>query len=304
MRMSGFAWSDCATMSSTVNDSGLSADLPVSKITPRRMTGVRSGVNRIGHPDASTRVPCGVLGHLSLVSSTPSPSESLKRWHPTLSTSTPAGVLGHLSMPSGTPSVSESSGQPALSTMAPARAHGRRPVRPGARPRPGRAGKRGAGGETPPPPPPQRGGRAREPGAPPPAMDRVVGEAEGGGLLEVEPRITAEDVEEVAGASEIQHQARGTDGERGGRAARPRRETLIAAVELRAHHVIEEVRETAAAADLVLEIEQLVVTRHRGERPELELVRALRAEARRSAGPHRARDENDRKRAHRRRIPP
>src|SRR5437762_13325134 len=27
----------------------------VSKITPRRMTGVRSGVNRIGHPDASTR---------------------------------------------------------------------------------------------------------------------------------------------------------------------------------------------------------------------------------------------------------
>ena len=107
-------------MSSTVNDSGLSADLPVSKITPRRITGVRSGVNRIGHPDASTRVPRGVLGHLSLLSSTPSPSESLNRWQPTLSTSTPGGVLGHLSMPSGTPSMSESSGQPTLSTTAPA----------------------------------------------------------------------------------------------------------------------------------------------------------------------------------------
>src|SRR5881392_1677628 len=118
--MSGLALSDWATISRTVNDSGLSADLPVSKITPRRMTGVRSGVNRIGHPDASTRVPGGVLGHLSLVSSTPSPSESLKRWQPTLSTSAPGGVLGHLSMPSGTPSTSESSGQPALSTIAPA----------------------------------------------------------------------------------------------------------------------------------------------------------------------------------------
>src|SRR2546427_3909304 len=115
--MSGFAISDCATMSSTVLDSGFSADFPVSKVTPRRITGVRSGVNRIGQPAASTLVPGAVPGHLSLVSSTPSPSESLKRWQPTLSTSVPGGVLGHLSMPSGTPSPSESRGQPFASTV-------------------------------------------------------------------------------------------------------------------------------------------------------------------------------------------
>src|SRR3989449_283647 len=119
IRMSGFAISDCATMSSTVLDSGFSADFPVSKVTPRRITGVRSGVNRIGQPAASTLVPGAVPGHLSLVSSTPSPSESLKRWQPTLSTSVPGGVLGHLSMPSGTPSPSESRGQPFASTVAP-----------------------------------------------------------------------------------------------------------------------------------------------------------------------------------------
>src|SRR5437016_11497016 len=73
--MSGLALSDWATISRTVNDSGLSADLPVSKITPRRMTGVRSGVNRIGQPAASTRVPVGVPGQRSFVSSTPRSEE-------------------------------------------------------------------------------------------------------------------------------------------------------------------------------------------------------------------------------------
>src|SRR5437870_5061631 len=107
-------------MSSTVNDSGLRIDLPVSKTTPRKITGVRSGVNRIGHPLASTRMPGGVPGHLSLESSTPSPSESLKRWHPTLSTPTPCGVLGPLSMPSGTPAAPESKGQTLASAYAPA----------------------------------------------------------------------------------------------------------------------------------------------------------------------------------------
>src|SRR5438105_1406550 len=107
-------------MSSTVNDSGLRIDLPVSKTTPRKITGVRSGVNRIGQPLASTRMPDGVPGHLSLESSTPSPSESLKRWHPTLSTSTPRGVLGHLSMPAGTPAAFASEAQPLASTCAPA----------------------------------------------------------------------------------------------------------------------------------------------------------------------------------------
>src|SRR5438067_1912822 len=107
-------------MSRTVKDSGLRADFPVSNITPRRMTGVRSGVNRIGQPAASTRVPGAVPGQRSFASSTPSLSESRKRWHPTSSTSAPGGVLGHLSSPSGTPSLSESSGQPAGSTTAPA----------------------------------------------------------------------------------------------------------------------------------------------------------------------------------------
>src|SRR3989449_487404 len=146
-------------MSRTVNDSGLSADLPVSKITPRRMTGVRSGVNRIGQPAASTRVPVGVPGQRSFVSSTPSPSESLKRWQPTSSTSAPGGVLGHLSSPSGTPSLSASTGQPTVSTSAPAGVlgHWSRPSStpspsasaggaPGAPPPPGGGGGGGAGG--------------------------------------------------------------------------------------------------------------------------------------------------------------
>src|SRR2546422_976812 len=107
-------------MSSTVWDSSFSAERPVSKVTPRRITGVRSGVKRIGQPAASTRVPGAVPGHLSFVSSTPSPSESVTLVHPTASTSVPGGVLGHLSRPSGTPSLSLSSGQPAASTTAPA----------------------------------------------------------------------------------------------------------------------------------------------------------------------------------------
>src|SRR2546428_692014 len=73
-------------MSSTVWDSSFSAERPVSKVTPRRITGVRSGVKRIGQPEASTRVPGAVPGHLSFVSSTPSPSESATLVHPTAST--------------------------------------------------------------------------------------------------------------------------------------------------------------------------------------------------------------------------
>src|SRR5205814_7159529 len=118
--IAGFATSEAATISRIVYESGLSAERPLSNVTPRRTTGVRASVNRMGQPAASTLVPAAVPGHLSLVSSTPSPSESLARWQPTLSTSVPAGVFGHLSMPSGTPSMSESRGQPALSTMAPA----------------------------------------------------------------------------------------------------------------------------------------------------------------------------------------
>src|SRR2546422_1001779 len=104
-------------MSRTVNDSGLSADLPVSNITPRRITGVRSGVNRIGQPAASTLAPAGVLGHWSRPSSTPSPSASTGQ--PFELTRAPAGVPGHWSSPSYTPSRSESDGQPRASVVAP-----------------------------------------------------------------------------------------------------------------------------------------------------------------------------------------
>src|SRR5437773_413708 len=81
------------------------------------------------------------------------------------------------------------------------------------------------------------------------ALDRVVGEAVGCGLLVVEAGIAAQDVEEIARAAEIQHEARGADGERGGCAGGPRRETLVAAVELGADDVIEEVCQAAAPAD-------------------------------------------------------
>src|SRR6266496_6094269 len=72
--ISGLAISDAATMSRIVYESGFSAERPVSNVTPRSTTGVFASVNRIGHPAASTRGPAAVPGHLSLVSSMPSPS--------------------------------------------------------------------------------------------------------------------------------------------------------------------------------------------------------------------------------------
>src|SRR3989454_7367987 len=68
-------------------------------------------------PTLSTSVPGGVLGHLSMPSGTPSPSES--RGQPFASTVAPGGVLGHWSIPSATPSTSESTGHPLASTWAP-----------------------------------------------------------------------------------------------------------------------------------------------------------------------------------------
>src|SRR6266571_5193806 len=378
IRMSGFPISDCATMSSTVKDSDLRADLPTSNVTPRRITGVRSGVNRIGQPAASTLVPAAVPGHLSLVSSTPSPSESLKRWQPTLSTSSPGGVLGHLSMPSGTPSLSESRGQPAEATVEPVRHAVAVRVRGAAFRVHLRAGRRvgtlvdavvhavgvrvggapcgvhghasgGAGALV------QAvghavavriegaaacvddGGRGRagagvalvgdavvvqirsrsatrqerqaeraddvaspvsagEPGAgriqgahfkaqrdPVPqehavadrAVRGVVGEPVRRRLLEVEPRVAAEEIEDIVGAPEIQDETRATEGERGRRAACLRARALVPAVELRAEEVAEEITEAGAAAELVVEVEGLVVARERSERPELKRVGAL-----------------------------
>src|SRR5436309_1252630 len=116
--MLGLATSDAATISRMVYESGFRVERPVSNVTPRRTTGVLASVKRIGQPAASTRVPAAVPGHLSLVSSTPSPSLSDARWQPAVSTSVPAGVLGHVSRPSGTPSLSLSTGPPVVCAVA------------------------------------------------------------------------------------------------------------------------------------------------------------------------------------------
>src|SRR2546428_457150 len=288
MRMSGFAISDCATMSSTVLDSGFSADFPVSKVTPRRITGVRSGVNRIGQPAASTLVPGAVPGHLSLVSSTPSPSESLKRWQPTLSTSVPGGVLGHLSMPSGTPSLSESSGQPALSTIAPVGVLGHWSTPSGTPSRSESIGQPLASTRAPagvfghwsrPSRTPSPSSSEGQPFAFTRAPTGVPGEAVRWGLLEVERGVAAEDIEEVAGGSEVQYETGAAMRQCGRGGPDPRVGALVARVDLCADDVTEEVAQPATAADLVVQVEHLVVARERSERAELELMRALRAEA-------------------------
>src|SRR5207247_10294916 len=114
-------------------------------------------------------------------------------------------------------------------------------------------------------------------------MDRVVGEAVGRDVLEVEPGVAAQDIEEVAGRAEVQDQAGAPEGEGGSGAAGLGIGALVPAVELRAHDVVEEVPQPTAAADLGVQVEDLVVTRERSERAELELVGALCDEAGESA---------------------
>jgi len=60
------------------------------------------------HPEASTFVPLGVVGHLSTEFSTPSLSLSPSTVHPSESTVAPEGVFGHLSLEFKTPSLSSS----------------------------------------------------------------------------------------------------------------------------------------------------------------------------------------------------
>src|SRR5438445_821697 len=261
-------------MSRTVKDSGLRADFPVSNITPRRMTGVRSGVNRIGQPAASTRVPGAVPGQRSFASSTPSPSESLKRWHPTSSTSAPGGVLGHLSSPSGTPSLSESSGQPAWSTTAPAGVPGHW-SRPSSTPSPSAsAGQPLASTRAPagvpghwsrPSSTPSPSASAGQPLALTCAPAGVPGHWSS-------PSYTPSASESVGhpGAA-VSRSRRGAAGRRLG--------ALAARVEPCADGGAEEGPQPTAAADLGGQVEDRVVTRERSERPELELVRALCGEA-------------------------
>src|SRR5437667_7600768 len=103
-------------------------------------------------------------------------------------------------------------------------------------------------------------------------MDRVVGEAVGRDVLEVEPGVAAQDIEEVAGRAEVQDQAGAPEGEGGSGAAGLGIGALVPALELRADDVVEEVPQPTAAADLGVQVEDLVVTRERSERAELELV--------------------------------
>src|SRR2546423_11602408 len=104
--IAGFATSEAATISRIVYESGLSAERPVSNVTPRSTTGVRASVNRMGQPAASTFVPAAVPGHLALGSSTPSPSPALARREPPPSTPVPPGGFRGLSVPLGGAAVS------------------------------------------------------------------------------------------------------------------------------------------------------------------------------------------------------
>src|SRR5436309_2519021 len=131
--MSGFATSEAATASSTMYESRVNMDLPVSKFTPVSTSVGRggapgvgdraaSGANRMRQPFASTWLPGGAGGHLpgGVGVAAGGFTASTGSGQPTASTLVPAGVLGHWSMPSGTPSRSLSNGQPFESTVAPA----------------------------------------------------------------------------------------------------------------------------------------------------------------------------------------
>src|SRR5207249_3320204 len=112
-----------------------------------------------------------------------------------------------------------------------------------------------------------------------PGVGCVVGEPVGRRLLKVEPRESAEDVEQLlVGAPEIEHEAGAAESQGRVRGARPRVRALVTSLELRAQDSGEEVADPAAAADLVLESERPIVPRERCEPAEFELVHSLRVE--------------------------
>src|SRR3989441_11609302 len=90
------------------------------------------------------------------------------------------------------------------------------------------------------------------------AVNGIVREAIRRRLFEVEPGVPAEDIEEVAGGSKVQHQAGAAVSQCGRGAAGLRIGALVARVELRADDVAEEVPEPTAAADLGVQVEDLV----------------------------------------------
>jgi len=114
------------------------------------------------------------------------------------------------------------------------------------------------------------------------AVDGVVGEAVGGGVFEIEPRVPAQQVERVALGAEVEHQARAAEAQLGRCRSGLGTRRLIAGVDLHSHVLAEEVAEPAPAADLVVQIESAVVPGEGPEDSELECMRPLGGERRRS----------------------
>src|SRR4249920_2238332 len=96
----GTAFRNSTVRSRSLNDSGFSLLESLSKNT--------SSLRVRLQPTVSTLSPRGVVGHLSRLSGTPSPSPSSSQ--PTVSTGAPAGVPGQRSRLSVTPSPSLSTG--------------------------------------------------------------------------------------------------------------------------------------------------------------------------------------------------
>src|SRR5258707_3529994 len=107
------------------------------------------------------------------------------------------------------------------------------------------------------------------------AVYRVVGKTIGRSLLEIEARVPAENVEDVALGAEVQNQAGAAEGECRRRGAGLGAGRLGPRIDFDADGLAEEVAEPSAAADLVVEVERLVVPGERSEDPDLELVRPL-----------------------------
>src|SRR5260221_1594902 len=88
------------------------------------------------------------------------------------------------------------------------------------------------------------------------AVYRVVGETIGRSLLEIEARVPAENVEDVALGAEVQNQAGAAEGECRRRGSGLGAGRLGPRIDFDAHGLAEEVAEPSAAAALVFEVER------------------------------------------------
>src|SRR5438093_5663382 len=104
------------------------------------------------------------------------------------------------------------------------------------------------------------------------AMNGVVGGAVAGEVAEFDMRVAAQEIEEVVPVAEVEAEAAAPQSERGIDAAGPWGGLLIAQLGLEPDHRTEEVPEAATAADLIIEIERVIVARERSERADFELM--------------------------------